>query len=173
MLNKSLLFRSFSSHALGYLLLTLVVMTSAGCGFHLQQSYLIPKELQTLRLSSQDEYSELTRLVRKRLRLTGITLTQEKKVAELRLTSDSLSQATLSLYPTGNVAEYELIYRVSFSVTLPDKDAQDFIIEIRRDFLDDPRTALAKSREMEQLSSEMRTQAADRIVRTLAAIEVN
>jgi len=62
---------------------------------------------------------------------------------------------------------------VRFAVSLPGKEAQPFDVEIRRDYLDRPRTALAKSREMELLVKEMRIQAADNIIQTLAAIEVN
>ncbi len=76
-------------------------------------------------------------------------------------------------FTTGNVAEYELIYQVKFTVTLPKQEAQPFSVEIRRDYLDDPRTALAKSREMELLLHEMRIQAADAIVQKLASIEIN
>ena len=58
-------------------------------------------------------------------------------------------------------------------MALPGKEAQPFKIEIRRDYLDDPRTALAKSREMELLVKEMRIQAADRILQSMASTEVN
>ena len=152
-------------------IMTLVILTSAGCGFKLQRSYLIPAELAQLNLSSSDEYSELTRLVRDRLRINRISLVEaSKKTPTLRLINDSLERTTLSLYPTGNVAEYELIYLVHYSVTLPDKEPQGFDAEIRRDYQDDPRTALAKSREMELLVKEMRIQAADNIIQTLASI---
>ncbi len=175
MLKKNLSFNSFSPKALGSVLLALVILTSAGCGFQLQRSYQIPPQLTTLHLSSQDEYSELTRLVRERLRLSNVNLVDSasKDVADLRLIRDSLERATLSLYPTGNVAEYELIYQVEFAVALPDSDPGFYNVEIRRDYLDDPRTALAKSREMDLLTKEMRIQAADRIVQTLSSIEVN
>ncbi|GGM86266.1 LPS-assembly lipoprotein LptE [Shewanella xiamenensis] len=149
-------------------------MTSAGCGFKLQRSYQIPEQLNQLSLSSSDEYSELTRLVRERLRLNNVKIVDAANdVPVLRLITDSLERSTLSLYPTGNVAEYELIYFVEFAVALPGKEAQPFKIEIRRDYLDDPRTALAKSREMELLVKEMRIQAADRILQSMASTEVN
>lgn len=149
-----------------------VLLNIGGCGFHLQQSYLIPREFTTLHLASQDEYSQLTRLVKERLRLNNITLSNKPDIAELRLVNDSLSRATLSLYPTGNVAEYELIYQVNFTVSLPKGDPRDYSVEIRRDYLDDPATALAKSREMELLTREMRIQAADKIIRVLASIHI-
>ena len=159
---------------LAFAILALVIMTSAGCGFKLQRSYQIPEQLNQLSLSSSDEYSELTRLVRERLRLNNVKIVDAANdVPVLRLITDSLERSTLSLYPTGNVAEYELIYFVEFAVALPGKEAQPFKIEIRRDYLDDPRTALAKSREMELLVKEMRIQAADRILQSLASTEVN
>ena len=154
--------------------LALSVLLSAGCGFKLQGSYSIPEELQTLSLSSQDEYSELTRLVRERLRLNSIAVVEPAdNIPTVRIISDSLDRSTLSIYPTGNVAEYELIYLVSFAVQLPKAESQRFEVDIHRDYLDDPRTALAKSREMQLLLKEMRNQAADRIIQTLAATEVN
>ncbi|PKG55830.1 hypothetical protein CXF83_06885 [Shewanella sp. Choline-02u-19] len=154
--------------------LALSVLLSAGCGFKLQGSYSIPEQLQTLSLSSQDEYSELTRLVRERLRLNRIAVVEPTdEIPTVRIISDSLDRSTLSIYPTGNVAEYELIYQVSFAVQLPNAESQRFEVDIHRDYLDDPRTALAKSREMQLLLKEMRNQAADRIIQTLATIEVN
>lgn len=159
---------------LAFAIMALVIMTSAGCGFKLQRSYQIPEQLNQLSLSCSDEYSELTRLVRERLRLNNVKIVDAANdVPVLRLITDSLERSTLSLYPTGNVAEYELIYFVEFAVALPGKEAQPFKIEIRRDYLDDPRTALAKSREMELLVKEMRIQAADRILQSMASTEVN
>ncbi|QYJ79647.1 LPS assembly lipoprotein LptE [Shewanella acanthi] len=159
---------------IAFVILALVFMTSAGCGFKLQRSYQIPAELNQLSLSSVDEYSELARLVRERLRLNNVKIVDAAQdIPVLRLINDSLERSTLSLYPTGNVAEYELIYFVEFAVALPGKESQPFKIEIRRDYLDDPRTALAKSREMELLVKEMRIQAADRILQTMASTEVN
>ena len=159
---------------LAFAIMALVIMTSTGCGFKLQRSYQIPEQLNQLSLSSSDEYSELTRLVRERLRLNNVKIVDAANdVPVLRLITDSLERSTLSLYPTGNVAEYELIYFVEFAVALPGKEAQPFKIEIRRDYLDDPRTALAKSREMELLVKEMRIQAADRILQSMASTEVN
>lgn len=155
-------------------ILALSILLSAGCGFKLQGSYSIPEQLQTLSLTSQDEYSELTRLVRERLRLNSIAVVDPAdNIPTIRIISDSLDRSTLSIYPTGNVAEYELIYQVSFAVQLPQAESQRFEVDIHRDYLDDPRTALAKSREMQLLLKEMRNQAADRIIQTLAATEIN
>ncbi|QYK12078.1 hypothetical protein K0I63_15190 [Shewanella rhizosphaerae] len=157
-----------------FAILALSVLLSAGCGFKLQRSYSIPDSLKTLTLSSQDEYSELTRLVRERLRLNSIAVVEDDaSVPTVRILNDSLDRSTLSLYPTGNVAEYELNYHVRFAVQYPEREAKAFDVDIHRDYLDDPRTALAKSREMELLVKEMRIQAADQIIQILASIETN
>ena len=157
-----------------FAILALSVLFSAGCGFKLQRSYSIPDDLKTLNLTSQDKYSELTRLVRERLRLNNITVVDgDVSVPSVRIISDSLDRSTLSLYPTGNVAEYELNYHVRFAVQYPEREAKAFDVDIHRDYLDDPRTALAKSREMELLVKEMRNQAADQILQILASIETN
>ncbi|MGZ9899237.1 LPS-assembly lipoprotein LptE [Shewanella gaetbuli] len=152
-------------------LISVALLATSGCGFKLQRSYSIPAELQQLHLSSSDQYSELTRLVNDRLRINSVdVVAATPNTPTLRLISDSLERATLSLYPTGNVAEYELIYIVNYTVTLPDNEPIEYQAEIRRDYQDDPRTALAKSREMELLTREMRVQAADQIIQTLASI---
>ncbi|MCH4295705.1 LPS assembly lipoprotein LptE [Shewanella sp. 3B26] len=156
-------------------ILSLALLTVVtGCGFRLQGSYKIPTSLKTLSVDSADEYSELTRLVKDRLRLSGVqVVASDATIPSVRLIKDTLERTTLSLYPTGNVAEYELIYHVQFAVAIPGEEAKPFNVEIRRDYLDDPRTALAKSREMELLVKEMRQQAADNLIQTLAAIGEN
>ena len=155
-----------------FAMMALSILLSAGCGFKLQGSYLIPKSLQTVSINSPDQFSELTRLVRERLRFSNIKIVASStEVPQINLIKDSLERSALSLYPTGNIAEYELIYHVKFSVSLPNKEAQPFEVLIRRDYLDDPRTASAKSREMQLLVKEMRQQAADKILQNIAAIK--
>ena len=73
----------------------------------------------------------------------------------------------LSVFPTGQVAEYELIYSVNYTVTFPGEPPQDSYIEVLREYQDDPNELLAKSRELDLVMSEMRQEAADRIIRLL------
>lgn len=154
--------------------LSLIILLSAGCGFRLQGNYQLPTQLDTLSLSSPDQYSQLTRLVKERLRLNQVNLVSPAKdVTTLRIIKDSLERMTLSVYPTGSVAEYDLTYSVSYAVQLPDTESQLFSVEIHREYLDDPSAALAKSRERSLLLKEMRVQAADQIIQQLSSIDVN
>ena len=152
--------------------LTLVSLLSA-CGFHLRGDYLLSDELQTLYVSSSDVHGELTRLVKQHLSRNQVKVLKHKnaQVPELRIMSDKLDRRTLSVFENGQVAEYELIYAVHYQLRFTDEEAQNFHFELNRDYQDDPSLALAKSRELSLLLSEMRTSAADKILRDMARVQ--
>jgi LPS-assembly lipoprotein len=60
---------------------------------------------------------------------------------------------------------------VKYHVRFDGEDAEQFTFELYRDYQDDPNLALAKSRELSLLLSEMRASAADKILRDLARIQ--
>ena len=152
--------------------LTLVSLLSA-CGFHLRGDYLLSDELQTLYVSSSDLHGELTRLVKQHLSRNQVKVLKHKnaQVPELRIMSDKLDRRTLSVFENGQVAEYELIYAVHYQLRFTDEEPQNFHFELNRDYQDDPSLALAKSRELSLLLSEMRTSAADKILRDMARVQ--
>ena len=93
-------------------------------------------------------------------------------IPELKILQDALDRRTLSVLPNGQVAEYELIYKVKYQVVIENQPSQNFEFELNRDYQDDPDLALAKSRELTLLLSEMRQLAADRILRDMASIQL-
>ena len=143
-----------------------------GCGFKLRGSHNIPSELKVMHLDSVDRYSELARLLKTQLALNDINLIEQSgtNIASLKLFKDRLDRRTLSLFPNGQVAEHELIYSVSYAITVPDQEPQQFDFEIYRDYQDDPENALAKAKELKLILKEMRQQAADKIIRQLASL---
>lgn len=151
---------------------TLVSLLSA-CGFHLRGDYLLNDELQTLYVTSSDVHGELTRLVKRHLSHNQVKVLKHKntQVPELRIMSDKLDRRTLSVFQNGQVAEYELIYAVHYQIRFANEEPQNFRFELNRDYQDDPNIALAKSRELSLLLSEMRTSAADKILRDMARIQ--
>jgi LPS-assembly lipoprotein len=152
-------------------LLTTSLLTA--CGFQLRGDYLLDDDLQTMYLSSSDVHGELTRLVKLSLTRNQVKVlkSSKKDIPELRIISDKLDRRTLSLFSNGQVAEYELIYSVHYQVRFTGEDARLFNFELYRDYQDDPNRALAKSRELTLLLSEMRASAADKILRDLATIQ--
>ncbi|TPH14676.1 LPS assembly lipoprotein LptE [Litorilituus lipolyticus] len=154
------------------LIAILFISLLSSCGFQLRGDYLLDDELQTLYVSSSDVHGELTRLLKLHLVRNQVKVVKQSQqdVPELRLVSDKLDRRTLSVFPNGQVAEYELIYSVHYQLRFSNQDAQNFRFELYRDYQDDPNLALAKSRELSLLLSEMRTSAADKILRDMARI---
>jgi LPS-assembly lipoprotein len=162
---------SLALKSLAIALLTTSLLSA--CGFQLRGDYLLDDELQTLYVSSSDIHGELTRLVKLSLTRNQVKVLKRSKAdtPELRILSDKLDRRTLSLFSNGQVAEYELIYSVRYQVRFTGEDAKEFRFELYRDYQDDPNLALAKSRELALLLSEMRASAADKILRDLASIQ--
>lgn len=152
--------------------LTAILLSFAlsGCGFRLKGDYQLPPDLKQMRLQSPDQYGELTRLVKNKLLRYQVELGDGARLPVLQLSNDKLERGTLSLFSSGQVAEYELTYSLDYQLIRPQRQPQQFSIKLRRDYLDDPQTAQAKSREMAQLLKEMRLQAAEQIVRQLSQL---
>lgn len=168
--------KAYNKLAVTFILASLL----SACGFHLRGDYLLDDELQTLYVSSSDVHGELTRLLKQHLTRNQVNVLNHKSetAPELRIISDKLDRRTLSVFQNGQVAEYELIYAVHyqlrFGTSNDDKQSvepQDFHFELNRDYQDDPNLALAKSRELSLLLSEMRKSAADKILRDMARIQ--
>ena len=154
--------------------ISLILALITGCGFQLRGNYLLAPELQTIAFSSVDQYGELTRLVKQHLTINNVNLVQKSDdaIPQMRMLQDNLGRRTLSVFPNGQVAEYELIYTVRYQILIPGQDIQNFRFELNRDYQDDPDIALAKSRELSLMLREMRTEAANKILRDMASIQL-
>lgn len=146
---------------------TMTVGLSA-CGFQLRDNYQLPATLQQLQITSVSSL-QLEESLRQRLLTAGIQLRESTSadVPQLRVISDKLERRTLSLFESGQVAEYELLYKVNYEVIRDGQQVLQDTIEVARDYQDDPNFALAKTREREMLVAEMRDDAARRLVRKI------
>ncbi|WP_435276889.1 LPS assembly lipoprotein LptE [Psychrobium sp. nBUS_13] len=150
--------------------ITTILFIISGCGFRLQGHYPLPTSLQSLNVQSQDKFNEITRLVTTQLSQQKVQLNTNSTSPVLRLGKEKFERGTLSLFSTGQVAEYELIYSLDYQLIEPNKEPKLFNVTIRRDYLDDPQTAQAKSREREQLLREIRQQASRQIIQQLSRL---
>jgi LPS-assembly lipoprotein len=161
-------------YAASLVLAAVYLFSLSGCGFKLRGEYPLPDEFKTLYVSSVDTHGELTRKVKQHLKNNQVVI--EKKytgqVPELRILKDTLDRRTLSLFENGQVAEYELIYTIKYQLIIQDKEPLEFEFKLYRDYQEDPDRALAKSRELNLMLSEMRVDAANRILREMATIKV-
>lgn len=154
-------------------LLLLALLTLSGCGFHLKHNTNLADKYPQIYLQSNDPNGELTRFVKTRLRGAGIEIASfpSSDITILKIEKERRSTRTISLYVNAQNAEQELAYNLNYSVQNPNQEIQPFNINIYRDFLDNPAQALAKSREAELLTKELRIIAAEHIITTLLTLE--
>jgi len=155
-----------------------IVLTLVGCGFKLRGDYGLPAGIQQLQLLAAQKNTPLHRILGKQLQglnieVRGNTATaeqlNEKVDVVVYLISDQLERRLLSLFSTGQVAEYELLYTIKYQIQFPAQDAQQIEFDVTREYQDDPDAVLAKSRELDLIQQEMRQEAASRIIRQIAS----
>jgi LPS-assembly lipoprotein len=152
-----------------------IALTS--CGFSLRGDFHLPAEITTVQLSSTAHNTSLERALEKRLKPYKLELVEanNQSLADLTITllPDELERRLLSLFKTGQVAEYELVYSVKYQLQFAQEQAQLIEFTVTREYQDDPDAVLAKSRELDLVLGEMRQQAADRIIRQISTSYAN
>lgn len=157
------------------LFLSLAMLSTAGCGFHLRDNTQIPVEMRTMILNSSDPYGSLSRIVRKQLRLNSInviedTALERSKVPSLRLEQETVGRDTASIFADGTTAEYQLRLSVTAQVLLPGKGIYPLKATVFRSFYDNNAVPLAKDNEQTMIYQEMRQRAAEQLIRQLIAV---
>jgi LPS-assembly lipoprotein len=155
-----------------HLLLLFPLLLLSACGFHLKSTDGLVEKYPKILLQSTPN-SELTRLIKLRLRGAGIEIVSSlaTDVAILKVEAERRSSRTISLNVTAQNAETELAYNLAYSIQSPGYEAQNFTVNLYRDFVESSSEALAKSRESELLTKELRTIAAEHIINTMLSLE--
>ena len=154
----------------------LVILFSSvlsACGFHLRGDYSVPQSLQKLSITSYDQYSTFTRMLKAQLRMSEIEIVPPAEdVPNLHIIGEGMGERTLSLYQNTNSAEKELTFNASYRVTIPEKGSKSLSTSVSRSYLANSLTALAKSVEQDMLEDEMRKIATVQIIRQLARLKI-
>lgn len=167
---------------LSSLKVTIVVLTVSllsACGFHLRGDYSIPEELNKISVTSYDQYSTFTRMMKNQLRMNDVEIVPPaENIPNLHIIRENVGERTLSLYQgsqkTGpRAAEKELTFKARYRVTISDLGSKTFSTSVTRSYLDNPLTALAKSVERDMIEDEMRKLATSQILRQMARLKAN
>ena len=145
----------------------------SGCGFHLKHKNGLVEKFPEIYIQTNDPKGELARLIKLRLRGADIKIltVSSPDAATLHLKSENRSERTISLYANAQNAEKEVGYTMTYSLKTPRYTAKEFNVNLYRDFLDDASEALAKSRESELLTKELRGIAADHVIATMLSMK--
>mgnify|MGYP003646246729 CR=1 FL=1 len=160
------------------MVLAALVIALSNCGFSLRGDFHLPANIKTVQLSSTTHKTSLERALTKRLKPYKLELlktnpTQSPTDLTITLLPDELERRLLSLFNTGQVAEYELVYTVKYQLQFALEPPQNIEFTVTREYQDDPDAVLAKSRELDLVLAEMRQQAADRIIRQISTSYAN
>jgi LPS-assembly lipoprotein len=145
----------------------------ASCGFHLQGRQPLPAQFAYTYVDTKDEQTDFVQDLRKSLLASKVNVIRTKgsSGAVIEVHEDELTERILSVSAQNIPTEYELTYKVTFSVmsegkTLIDKEE----ISATRDISFDESQLLAKEREQEILRAALARDLVALVMRRLAAL---
>jgi LPS-assembly lipoprotein len=151
----------------------LLVVLLASCGFHLQGRQPMPEAFAYTFIDTKDEQTDFVQDLRKALIASNVNVIRTKgsSGATISVHSDELAERILSVSARNIPTEYELTYKVEFSVTSGGKPLIDHEeISATRDISFDEAQLLAKEREQEILREALARDLVALVMRRLAAL---
>jgi LPS-assembly lipoprotein len=150
-----------------------ILLTLASCGFHLQGRQPLPEAFTYTFIDTQDEQTDFVQDLRKALIASNVNVinTRGSSGAVISVHEDKLTERVLSVSARNIPTEYELTYKVRFSVLSEGKKLiDDEEISATRDISFDEAQLLAKEREQEILSEALARDLVALVMRRLAAL---
>ena len=145
----------------------------SSCGFHLQGRQPLPDAFAYTYVDTTDEQTDFVQDLRKALLASGVKVirTEGSAGATISVHEDELSERILSVSARNIPTEYELTYRVRFSVlsggnTLIDKEE----VAATREITFDETQLLAKERETEILREALARDLVALVMRRIASL---
>ena len=160
------------------LMLTCCLVLSA-CGWRLQGTTRLSGVMAVTYVETEDRYTDFNRALRDSLRASGVQLagTPAEATAIVRIIRDDSGQRVLSVSARNTPEEYEVYYRIEYSVAGLDQErsaSAELIapqrLELTRDYSYDVTAVLAKQREEAILREAMARDLAGLVVRRLASL---
>lgn len=128
----------------------LIILLITSCGFQLRVAKNLPIEMNRTYISTEDEYSIFYRQLKKGLYERGVEVVESPvdATAVFNILQEDTGQRVLSVSGRNVVREYEVFYRVFYSIQTKDKLIKSPQEEIlTRDYTYDETLVLGKERE--------------------------
>jgi len=172
------------------LICLLLLLQLTACGFQLRGAFELPAALSTVYIDARSS-TPLLQDLKLILKTNGASVVDDATAATstIKIEKEETAQRVISVDSSGRAREYELSYKVTFSVSVAiDSEHQKVMIDSRkleliRDYVYDSEAVLGKSREKNILLRDMQRdasrlimlqiQAAYRKQATAAAVKIN
>ena len=144
------------------------------CGWQFKNNERLPESLRTLRYTSADQYSDMSRILHQQLLLNDVQIVPEHSkivVPTLRLNSTETSSSVASVFKQAREAEKILTVTVKATVAVPNKGSYPLEVSVHRTFFDDSRAALAKAEERESIMRQMYEQASRQLLIKMVGLQ--
>jgi outer membrane lipopolysaccharide assembly protein LptE/RlpB len=150
-----------------------LVLLVAGCGFQFSGTAALPPDLAVVRIDAVDRYSPFYRELVTVLKRSDVQLTDDAVAARtvIHIITDDTGRRLLSVTSRNVPAEYEVYYRVRFSVDANGAEAVPVEqIALTREFAFDETKVLGKSREEESIREALARDLVGLLTRRLSAV---
>jgi LPS-assembly lipoprotein len=124
-------------------------------------------------VDTQDERSAFLLILKQSLEASGTTLTPQREAATavLHIEHDETGQRVLSVSAANKPTEYEIFYRIKYSVSASGKEVlATQTLEVTRDYSFDETTLLAKEHEEDILREALARDLAGIVMSRLASL---
>jgi LPS-assembly lipoprotein len=152
----------------------LLLLGLAGCGFHLEGSTPLPASLAVVHVDTSDTQSDFYFGLHKALMAAGTRVEdsgRDDSGAVIHILNDSSLQRTLTVSTLNVPTEYELTYKVRFSVTVKGREViAPEEHSLVRDYSYSENAQLAKERENAILSQALAHDLVSVVMRRLASL---
>ena len=145
----------------------------SSCGWRLQGAERLPSELSAIRIETVDAYSDFYRELRGRLQAAGAAVDAGNSASQaiMQVHRDETGQRVLSVSARNRPEEYEVYYRVEYSVSVAGAEiVQRHELQLTASYSYDSRLALAKQHEQAELQLALARELAAVILRRLDAM---
>lgn len=163
----------FSRFCVARVALALAMLVVAGCGFHLQGSGALPPAMARTYIDTRRPHTPFLATLTDTLRQRGsdVLTAAADDAAVLDIVADETGQRVLSVSARNIPREYEVYYRVTFSVKVGGETLiSNETLVVTRSYTYDETQVLAKAAEEEVLREALADDLARRVVRRIESM---